>query len=144
MPSARILIIDDERQTVDSLRDLLELYGYETEVALNKQVGITILLERKMDVAIIGATVHEISGVEILQEMKKLCPDLPVIMLGNQKSKRIKSAAIKAGVYEFIEKPVENMVILQKIDQLLELLFAPPPPKKQRYLLKVKNNIFCS
>ena len=138
MPSARILIIDDERQTVDSLRDLLELYGYETEVALNKQVGITILLERKMDVAIIGATVHEVSGVEILQEMKKLRPDLPVIMLGNQKSKRIKSAAIKAGVYEFIEKPVENMVILQKIDQLLELLFAPHPPKKTKVSAKSK------
>ncbi|MFO0795551.1 MAG: response regulator [Candidatus Brocadiaceae bacterium] len=138
MPSARILIIDDERQTVDSLRDLLELYGYETEVALNKQVGITILLERKMDVAIIGATVQEISGVEILQEMKKLCPNLPVIMLGNQKSKRIKSAAIKAGVYEFIEKPVENMVILKKIDQLLEFLFAPPPPKKTKISAKSK------
>ncbi|HHT9110039.1 MAG TPA: response regulator [Candidatus Brocadiaceae bacterium] len=138
MPSARILIIDDERQTVDSLRDLLELYGYETEVALNKQVGITILHERKMDVAVIGAIVHEVSGVEILQEMKKLCPDLPVIMLGNQKSKRIKLAAIKAGVYEFIEKPVENMVILQKIDQLLELLFAPPPLKKTKVSAKSK------
>lgn len=132
MPSARILIIEDERQTVDSLRDLLELHGYETEVALNKHVGITILHERKMDIAIIGVTVHEVSGIEILREMKRLCPGLPVIVLGNQKTKRIKLAAIKAGAYEFIEKPVENTVILQKIEHLVKVLFAPPPPKKTK------------
>ena len=71
MPSARILIVEDERQTVDELRDLFELYGYETEVALNKQVAITILQERSMDIAIVSTQVQGVPGTEILHEIKK-------------------------------------------------------------------------
>ena len=59
MPSARILIVEDERQTVDTLRDLFEQHGYETEVALNKQVALTILQERSMDIAIVSTSVQE-------------------------------------------------------------------------------------
>ncbi|HHT9144334.1 MAG: hypothetical protein Q7J76_04725, partial [Candidatus Brocadiaceae bacterium] len=62
MPSARILIVEDERQTVDTLRDLFEQHGYETEVALNKQVALTILQERSMDIAIVSTSVQESSG----------------------------------------------------------------------------------
>lgn len=71
MPPVRILIVEDERQTVDALRDLFEQNGYETEVALNKQVALAILQERKMDLAIISTKVQEISGLEILYEIKK-------------------------------------------------------------------------
>ena len=92
MPSARILIVEDERQTVDALRDLFEQNGYETEVALSKQVALTILQERKMDLVIISSTVQEISGVEILYEIRKIISNVPVIVISNQKSKRIESS----------------------------------------------------
>lgn len=138
MPSARILIVEDERQTVDALRDLFEQNGYETEVALSKQVALTILQERKMDLVIIGSTVQEISGVEILYEIKKIISNIPVIVISNQKSKRIQSSFVKAGVSVFIVKPLEPKFVLQTIENLLMARFASVVTRKTRSSSKSK------
>ncbi len=132
MPAARILIIEDERQTVDSLRDLFEQHGYETEVALNKHVALTILQERKMDVAIISTIVQGVLGIEILHDARKISTNLPVIMISNQKSKRLESASIKAGANVFILKPLDNTFILQTIENILKVRLAAALPKKPK------------
>lgn len=138
MPSARILIVEDERQTVDALRDLFEQNGYETEVALSKQVALTILQERKMDLVIISSTVQEISGVQILYEIRKIISNIPVIVISNQKSKRIESSFMKAGVNVFIIKPLEPTFVLQTIENLLKARFASVVTKKTRSYSKSK------
>lgn len=138
MPSARILIVEDERQTVDTLRDLFEQNGYETEVALSKHVALTILQERKMDLAIISTTVQDISGVEILHEIRKIIPNIPVIVIGNQKSKRIESSFMKTGPMIFVVKPVEPVSVLQMIDKLLKARFTPSVTKKTKPYSKNK------
>ncbi len=138
MPSARILIVEDERQTVDTLRDLFEQNGYETEVALSKPVALAILQERKMDLAIIGTTVQEISGVEILYEIRKIIPNIPVIVIGNQKLKRIESSFMKAGTNIFVVKPLEPTFVLQTIENLLKARCTSTVTKKARPLSKSK------
>ncbi len=138
MPSARILIIEDERQTVDTLRDLFEQHGYETEVALNKQVALAILQERKMDVTIISTTIHENSGIEILSEIRKLNENLPVIMISSQKSKRVETTSLKAGANVFIVKPLDQAFVLQTIENLLKVRLAVAAPKKTKAYTKSK------
>lgn len=132
MPSARILIVEDERQTVDTLRDLFEHYGYETEVALNSHVALAILQERKMDLAIVSTSVQDISGIEVLHEIKKLSTNIPIIMIGNQKSKRIESTAVKAGASVFMVKPLNHAFVLQTIEELLEAQLMTVVPKRLR------------
>ncbi len=138
MPSARILIVEDERQTVDTLRDLFEQNGYETEVALNKQVALAILQERKMDIAIVSESVQEISGIEILYEIRKTIPNIPVIVISDQKSKRIEAAFTKAGANVFIVKPLDPTFVLQTIENLLKERFAVAITKKTRPYSKSK------
>lgn len=138
MPSARILIVEDERQIVDELRDLFEQYGYETEVALNKQVALTILQERSMDIAIISTMVQTVPGTEILYELRKLNAKLPVIMISNQKLKRTESSSIKAGASVFISKPLDHTTVLQTIENLLETRYTSAIPKKPKSYSKSK------
>ncbi|HHT9130066.1 MAG TPA: response regulator [Candidatus Brocadiaceae bacterium] len=138
MPSARILIVEDERQTVDTLRDLFEQHGYETEVALNKQVALAILQERKMDLVIISTTIHENSGIEILSEIRKLSENLPVIMISSKKSKRVETNSLKAGSSVFIVKPLDLAFVLQTIENLLEARLAVAAPKKTKVHTKSK------
>ena len=139
MPSARILIVEDERQTVDTLRDLFEQHGYETEVALNKQVALTILQERSMDIAIVSTSVQDSSGGDILHEVRKLNANMPIIMISEQKSKRIESSSIKAGAKIFLLKPLDYVFVLQTIENLLEARFATAVQKKLRHTQKVRN-----
>ncbi|MFN3533667.1 MAG: response regulator [Candidatus Brocadia sp.] len=138
MPPVRILIVEDERQTVDTLRDLFEQHGYETEVALNKQVALAILQERKMDIAIVSTMVQEISGLEILYEIRKIIPNIPIIIISNQKSKRIESSFTKAGANVFFVKPLESSFVLQTVENLLEARFAVAVPKKTSSYSKSK------
>lgn len=136
MPSARILIVEDERQTVDELRDLFELYGYETEVALNKQVAITILQERSMDVAIVSTQVQGVPGTEILQEIKKYYATMPIIMISDQKLKRAETSSLKAGATVFLLKPLNHTTILQTIEDILVAPVALPMQKKTKLYSK--------
>jgi len=136
MPSARILIVEDERQTVDELRDLFELYGYETEVALNKQVAVTILQERSMDVAIVSTLVQGVPGVEILHEIKKYYATMPIIMISCQKLKRAESSFLKAGASVFLLKPLDHATILQTIEGILAAPVAVAVQKKAKLYSK--------
>ncbi|OHB40642.1 MAG: hypothetical protein A2545_03470 [Planctomycetes bacterium RIFOXYD2_FULL_41_16] len=138
MPSARILIVEDERQTVDTLRDMFEQHGYETEVALNKQVALTILQERSMDIAIVSTSVQDSSGGDILHEIRKLNAKMPIVMISEQKSKRVETSSIKAGAKIFLLKPLDYMFVLQTIDNLLEARFATAIPKKTKEFSKSK------
>lgn len=138
MPSARILIVEDERQTVDTLRDLFEQHGYETEVALNKQVALTILQERSMDIAIVSTSVQDSSGGDILREIRKLNENMPIIMISDQKSKRIESSSIKAGAKIFLLKPLDYVFVLRTIENLLEARLATAIPKKTKKYSKSK------
>ncbi|HHT9115347.1 MAG: response regulator [Planctomycetes bacterium] len=138
MPSARILIVEDERQTVDTLRDMFEQHGYETEVALNKQVALTILQERSMDIAIVSTSVQDSSGGDILHEIRKLNAKMPIVMISEQKSKRVETSSIKAGAKIFLLKPLDYVFVLQTIDNLLEARFATAIPKKTKEFSKSK------
>ncbi|MCF6148774.1 MAG: response regulator [Candidatus Kuenenia sp.] len=140
MPSSRIMIVEDERQTVDTLRDLFEQYGYETEVALNRNVALNILQERKMDIVIISEMVQDIPGKEILYDIRKTNKILPIIMICEQKSKRIESSLVKAGANVVLTKPLDPITALQTIDNLLEMSYvtASAKPKKSKTTSKKK------
>lgn len=132
MPSARILIIEDERQTVDTLRDMFEQHGYETEVALNKQVALTILQERCMDIAILSTSVQASSDSDVLYEIRKLHANMPIIIISDQKSKRVESSSLKAGAKIFLLKPLDYLFVLQTVGNLLDARFATIAPKKTK------------
>lgn len=129
MAYPRILIIEDKRQTVDDLRDYFELEGYETEVALNAQVAVSIVAERKMSLALIGMEVHEVPAAEILKELRGLDPLLPIIVIYDNKSKRTEAALTKAGARDFVATPLDKEVVMKKVRSILE-------PKETKPLLR--------
>lgn len=131
MAYPRILIIEDTRQTVDDLRDYFELDGYETEVALTSQVAASIIAERKMSLALIGMEVHEVPAIDIIKELRSVDPTLPIIVIYENKSKRAESALIKAGACDFIAKPLDKDIVLQKVKSVLEPKEIKPLPKEQ-------------
>ncbi|MDO8137694.1 MAG: response regulator [Candidatus Brocadiales bacterium] len=131
MARARILIIEDERQTVDELRDHLELHGFETEVALSGPVGTSVVEERKMDLAIIGTKVQDMEGLELLRRLKGLDPGLKAIIITDQKSKRYHASLVKAGAEGVISLPVNKDGALELIEEILKKPKKPPAKKKR-------------
>ncbi len=119
MDFARILIVADVRETVDNLRDFFESNGYEAEVALNNKVASAILEERKMDLAIVGFKVQDISGIEILKNLRTIDPRIPVVLIHGTDSKRTKALIKKAGAQGHIPNPIEGNSLLNTVKKIL-------------------------
>jgi len=119
MSITRILIVADTRETVDELRDFFEENGYETEVALNSKVALAILEERRMDLVIIGFVVQDISGIEILKNLRAMDPFIPVVLIQGDDTKRIKALVKKAGAQEHIPEPIDKISFLETVKKIL-------------------------
>jgi DNA-binding response OmpR family regulator len=116
---ARILIVADARETVDNLRDFFESNGYEAEVALNNKVASTILGERKMDLAIVGFKVQDISGIDILKSLRTIDPRIPVVLIHGGNSKYTKALVKKAGAQGYVPNPIEGNSLLNTVKKVL-------------------------
>lgn len=141
MTTTRILIIEDERQTVDELRDNLELYGYETEVALTVPVGFSIVEQRKMDLAVIGEEVHEVSGLDILKKLKELDAEIRVVMITSQRSKRYQASLLKSGAHGVLTQPLEKESSLKLIEGVVKTSLVPKRKKKKKAGKKIRPKV---
>ncbi|MCQ4574032.1 MAG: response regulator [Candidatus Brocadiales bacterium] len=141
MAVTRILIIEDERQTVDELRDNLEFYGYETEVALAVPVGFSIVEERKMDLAVVGEEVHEVSGLDILKKLKELDPDIKVVMITSQRSKRHQASLLRSGAHGVLTQPLEKESSLKLIEGVVKTPLVPKKKKKKKASKKIRPKV---
>jgi two-component system alkaline phosphatase synthesis response regulator PhoP len=133
MARARILILEENRQVVDELRDNLELAGFETEVALSTQVAFTVLEERKMDLVILGDSVQ---AIDTLRKLQELSAQLPVVFLSEQKSKRYLAGLLKAGASAIIDLPMDKDLVIKRVEEIVEKPAVAPPKRRPEKLLK--------
>ena len=103
----RVLIIEDDKRTVEEIHCVLENNGYETEVALTPQVGLAILAERRMDAAVLDAQLEETdSGWTLLKQIRETNPALPIVLINAPKQKGLSEIARRAGASRFMAQPV--------------------------------------
>lgn len=117
----RLLIVAEEKQTVEDLLEYFESNGYETEITLNAKTAIGIINEREMDIIMIGLkdmkSVDE--ALNIIEEINETVPSIPMIVIGGERSKRTENKLIKAGAKEFCPCPIEKDKLLKVVDGFL-------------------------
>ncbi len=99
----RVLIIDADRRTVDRLQEKFIELGCEAEIALSGSVGLSIVAERQMSVAVLSA---EVGGHRedwaLVRKLKRHDPKLPVVLFNAPKVKGLSKEARRAGCSKFI------------------------------------------
>ena len=128
----RILVIDDEKDIRTALKQILELEGYEVDLAANGRDGLAKLEEHGADLVITDIIMPGIDGVATVGQIKKSRPDLPVIVIsggGNVAPASYEPGAIstsaflasaqKAGAERTLTKPFERKEIVGAIRELL-------------------------
>ena len=117
----RVLIIDEDRRVVDKLQELLAEKGYEAEIALSGDVGISIIEEREMSVALLNAKVGHKQDWALVRKLKQSAPRLPVVVFDGPKVKGLSREARKAGVTKFLPSPVDVQTLLDQAIRLTRL-----------------------
>jgi DNA-binding NtrC family response regulator len=104
---ASLLIIDDEPGIRQMLSYALSRDGFAVETAESGIAGVEALRRRKFDVAITDLKMSGMDGIETVQALRALDPELPVIVATGFASIETAVACMKNGAYDYIQKPYQ-------------------------------------
>ena len=103
-----ILIVDDEKNYLVVLEALLSPEGYEIVTTENASDALRLVRESDLDLVITDMKMPGMSGMELLEECKKIRPELPVIMMTAYGTIEMAVEAMKKQAYDYIIKPFNN------------------------------------
>ena len=102
---AKILIVDDEIPIRRTLRDILEFEQYDVDEASDGLECIAKVQKEKYDVVIMDIKMPKMDGIEALERLQILAPDLPVVMVSGHGNIETAVDAVKKGAFDYISKP---------------------------------------
>lgn len=118
--SEKILVIDDEEELRELVSESLQLNDFETLEATNGKEALEIIKNNKFDCVISDIEMPEMTGVELLKEVKKIDITLPVIMLTGVKKLQVAIDVMKLGAQDYLVKPINIEELLLSINRGIE------------------------
>ena len=120
--STEILIIDDNPDIRNILKDLISDAGYETRVAANYNQALNEIDKKLPDVAIIDVKLDkgDNDGIELLNHIKNKNKDIPVIIISGHANIEMAINSLKSGAFEFIQKPFDKERLMNFIARAVE------------------------
>jgi DNA-binding response OmpR family regulator len=116
---AKILVVDDEIEACDALKEFLEAKGYEVYTAQDGKTALDMLREFRPQLVLLDMIMPGMHGIEVLQEIKKIDPKIGVIMVTVVTNETQAKKALQFGAYDYITKPVDlnylDTVVMVKI-----------------------------
>lgn len=119
---SKILIVDDERAIRTVLKDILEHEDKKISVdlAADGMQALEYLKDVEYDIVFTDIKMPQMDGIELLQKIKELHPDLPVIMISGHGDVDTAVECIKQGAFDFLEKPLDMNRILVTMRNALD------------------------
>ncbi|MBQ6199152.1 MAG: sigma-54-dependent Fis family transcriptional regulator [Bacteroidales bacterium] len=108
----KVLVIDDERAIRYSMKEILEMEGYEVETAENGEEGLSKAEKEKYDAIFCDIKMPVMDGTEVLVKAVEAGIESPVIMVSGHADIQTAVDCIKKGAFDFIEKPLDLNRIL--------------------------------
>lgn len=113
----RVLLVDDEKEFVETLAERLEARDYAVATALSGDEALDYLRAKEADVVILDVLMPGLSGIDTLREIKKLRPLTEVIMLTGHATVETAIEGMKLGAYDYLMKPSEISDLVDKINR---------------------------
>ncbi|MBI4774257.1 MAG: response regulator [Deltaproteobacteria bacterium] len=111
----KVLLVDDEKEFVESLSERLELRNLSAEIAYNGEEALRTLKKGQPDVMVLDLRMPGIDGIEVLRKVRKDHPDVAVVILSGHGTEKDQKEAMRLGASAYLKKPVD-------VDQLVGTL----------------------
>ncbi len=116
-----ILVVDDEKNYLLVLKELLVEEGYEVLTAQSGADALAILNETELDLVVTDMKMPGMSGLELLEKSKQRDPQLPVVMMTAFGTVEKAVEAMKKGAFDYISKPFDNEILKKTIATALNM-----------------------
>lgn len=120
--SARILVVDDDAHLRETLKDLLEMEGYQVVEASSGQEAMQRVVTGVYDCILMDFQLADKTGLEVIQQIRQVNRESPILMMTAHASLDTAVKAIQESVYDFLIKPVDFGYLKRTIQKALEKL----------------------
>jgi two-component system cell cycle sensor histidine kinase/response regulator CckA len=122
MGKETVLLVDDEHMVIEGCREVLTKLGYHVSIARNGKHALEIYKENqdKIDIAIIDMIMPELSGGETYDRLKKMNPDINVLLCSGHSINGQATQILERGCNGFIQKPFNIEVLSIKLREILD------------------------
>jgi len=115
----KILIVEDELNMVNGLKDNLEFEGYEIDTAIEGRTGLQKILQLRYDLILLDIMLPEVSGFDICRTARKEGINTPIILLTAKGEEIDKVLGLELGADDYITKPFSLRELLARIKAIL-------------------------
>ena len=117
----RILLVDDEPALLRIFHTALKIYGYEVVGCTSASEALERLGQQKFDLVISDVNMPKCGGLELLQMIRKLHPEIPVIVMTGRPSAEVERKATERGAFRFLVKPIMPANLRSAIESALQI-----------------------
>lgn len=117
----KILIVDDEKEIVDILRELMEADGHSVTVSYDGQKALEIYQKDKFDVVFADISMPGMDGIDLTQKLLRLDKEAKVVVITGRIGTVEVELALNAGAKMFLKKPFGKKDIDQTIEEILKI-----------------------
>ena len=117
---ATILLVDDDRAMTSILARVLEAEGYNVQTANSGSEALALIRQAAPELVISDLRMSGMNGHQLQYEIKRLCPDLPVVIITAFGSIETAVESMKRGAFDFITKPFTNNELIIVVSRALE------------------------
>ena len=117
MKNIRILILDDEAEIRQEIKEFLQTHEFIVHEAANPADAFQVLELHPIDIAILDIRLPQMSGLQVLKEVKKAYPTLEVIMISGHGDMDSVIEALRSGAGDFLKKPFQLREVLASIEK---------------------------
>jgi two-component system response regulator GlrR len=121
MPGEKILVVDDDQGLLTLMKIRLEAEGYKTIISESGEHALAREQDHAYDMAIVDLKLTGMSGITLLEQLLRLHPHLPVIILTAHGTIASAVEATKKGAYDYLTKPFNPKDLLHRIEKALEV-----------------------
>lgn len=116
---AEILVLDDVLDAVVLIKKVLTRQGHTVHTFTEEQEAIDFVGKNQIDLSILDIKLKKMSGIQVLEEMKNLKPDMKAIMLTGYPTIETARTAIELGAGEYCVKPIDIVELKEKVSSVL-------------------------
>jgi DNA-binding NtrC family response regulator len=116
---AKILVLDDVYDAVTLIKRILQEKGHEVFAFTEEEEALDYARSNEVDLAILDIKLKKMSGVEVLEELKKVTPSIRAIMLTGYPTMETARESFKLGASEYCVKPIDKDELEEKVASVL-------------------------
>jgi DNA-binding NtrC family response regulator len=120
----KILVVDDDAIVIKSCKRILEAEGLEVSTVASADEALEAIKKNEFDLLLIDVKMPKHDGVFLMREIKKVIPDMPIVVMSGYPTAETVSDVLRLGATQFIPKPFRPDELIKTIRPVLQKILS--------------------